>query len=70
MFSYCLVCKKNTKDKEPKVMETKNNRLVLSKCAICDNKKSKFIKKQQAEGLLSNLGIKTRSKILLLNVLF
>ena len=72
MLSYCLVCKKNTENKESKVIKTKNNRLMLSsKCSIGGNKKSKFIKKQEAEGLLSNLGIKTPlSKIPLLNVLF
>ena len=46
MFSYCLVCKKNTENKEPNVIKTKNNRLMLtSDCTICDNKKSRFIKK-------------------------
>ena len=45
--------------------------MMLSKCAICNNKKSRFIKKQEAKGLLSNLGIRTPlSKIPLLNVLF
>ena len=45
MLSYCLVRRKNTKNKEPKIVKTKNNRLMLSsKCTICDNKKSKFIK--------------------------
>ena len=34
--------------------------MVLSKCSICNSKKSRFIKNQEAEGLLSNLGIKTR----------
>ena len=33
--------------------------MILSKCAICGSKKSKFIKKQEASGLLSELGIKT-----------
>ena len=33
--------------------------MILSKCAICDSKKSKFIKKQEAKGLLSNLGFRT-----------
>ena len=33
--------------------------LILLKCAICDNKKSRFIKKQEASGTLSNLGLKT-----------
>ena len=42
-----------------------------SKCAICGNKKSRFMKEQEAKGLLSNLAIKTPlSKIPLLNVLF
>ena len=56
MLSYCLVCKRN---KDPKMIRIKNNRSILSsKCAICDNKKSRFMKEQEAEGLLSNLGIK------------
>ena len=33
--------------------------MVLSKCAVCDNKKWKFINKLEASGLLSSLGIKT-----------
>ena len=42
-----------------------------SKCPACGIKKSRFVKKQEAKCLLSNLGIKTpSSKILLLNVLF
>ena len=46
--------------------------MILSKCAICSSKKSKFIKSQQAQGLLSNLGIKTPlSKVLLVgDILF
>ena len=32
--------------------------MVLSKCAICDSKKSRFIKNQEAKGLLSNLGVR------------
>ena len=72
MLSYCLVCRKNTENKESKVIKTKNNTLMLSsKCSICGNKKSRFMKKQEAEELLGNLGIKTPlSKIPLLNVLF
>ena len=68
MLSYCLVCKKNTENKDSKMIKTKNDRLMLSsKCIICGNKKSRFIKKQEAKGLLSNLGIKTPlSKIPLL----
>ena len=72
MNSYCLSCKKDTKNINPKIVRTKNNRLIiLSKCDICNNKKSRFIKEQEARGLLSNLGIRTPlSKIPLLNVLF
>ena len=33
--------------------------MVLSKCALCDSKKSKFIKEQEASGSLSSLGVKT-----------
>ena len=51
---------------------TKNNRLVMeSKCPVCGIKKSRFVKEQEAAGLLSNLEIKTPlSKIPLLNILF
>ena len=59
MESYCLKCKKNTENINPKVSKTSNGRtMVLSKCAICGSKKSRFIKNQEAKGLLSNLGIK------------
>ena len=64
---------KNTEDINPRVSATSNGRAtILSKCAICGSKKSKFIKKQEAKGLLSSLGIKTPlSKIPLLDdVLF
>ena len=73
MESYCLKCKKDTKKINPQVSSTSNGKLmILWKCAICDSKKSKFIKKQEAKGILSSLGIKTPlSKIPLLgDVLF
>ena len=72
MKTYCLKCKTNTDNIDPKMFRTKNNRLLMqSKCSVCKNKKSRFIKEQEAKGLLSNLGIKTSlSKIPLLNVLF
>ena len=60
MLSYCLKCKKNTESIDPKVSKASNGKtIVLSKCAICGSKKSKFIKEQQAKGLLSNLAIRT-----------
>ena len=60
MLSYCLKSRKNTESKNPNVPRSKNRRLMfLSKCAVCDSKKSKFIKQQEASGLLSSLRIKT-----------
>ena len=60
MESYCLKCKKYTKNINPQVSSTSNGKMmILSKCAICGSKKSKFIKNQKAKGLLSKLGIKT-----------
>ena len=59
MKSCCLKCRKDTENINPKVSKISNNRImVLSKCAICGSKKSRFIKNQEAKGLLSNLGIK------------
>ena len=59
MLSYCWKCRKNTESKNPKVVRTKNGRIMLlSKCALWDSKKSKFIKEQEAGGLLSTLGVK------------
>ena len=59
MLSYCLKSRKNTESKNPKVVRTKNGRIMLlSKCAVCNSKKSKFIKEQEARGLLSSLGMR------------
>ena len=65
--------KKKTESINPKISATSNGTtMTLSKSAICGAKKSKFIKKQETKGLLSNLGIRTPlSKIPLLgDVLF
>ena len=72
MNNYFVKCRKDTENIDTKIVRTKNNRLVVqSKCSVCGIKKSRFIKEQEAKGLLSNLGIKTPiSKIPLLNVLF
>ena len=60
MLSYCLKCKINTESINPKVSKTTNGKaIILSTCAICGTKKSKFIKQQEGKGLLSNLGLKT-----------
>ena len=60
MESYYLKCKKYTKNINPQVSSTSNGKMmILSKCAICNSKKSNFINKQEAKGLLSKIGIKT-----------
>ena len=60
MESYCLKCRKCTKNIDPQVSSTSNGKLmILSKCEICNSNKAKFINKQEAKGLLCKLGIKT-----------
>ena len=51
--------KKKTESIDSKVSAISNGKMILSKCAICGFKKSKFIKKQEARGLLTDLGIRT-----------
>ena len=72
MKTYCVKCRKHTENIDPKMVGTKNNRLIMqSKCSVCRIKKSRFVKEQEAKDLLSNLKIKTQlSKIPFLNVLF
>ena len=58
MNTYCLSCKKDTRNIDPKVIKTKNNRkMMLSRCSICNNKKSTFI--LQGSSLLDNLVFNT-----------
>ena len=60
--SYCLKCRKDTENINPRVSKTSNGRtMVLSKCAICGSKKLRFIKNQEAKGLQSNLGVRRSS---------
>ena len=60
MESDCLKCRKYTKNINPQVSSTSNGKImILSRCEICNSKKSKFINQQEAKGLLSKLGIKT-----------
>ena len=72
MKTYCLKCKKDIENIDPRVVRKKNNRLLIqSQCTDSKNKKSWFVKERDAKGLFSNLGIRTPfSKIPLLNVLF
>ena len=70
--TYCLSCRKYTKNINPRIVRNKYNRsMIQSNCAICNSKKSRFIKEHQANGLSINLGIKTPlNKVPLLNILF
>ena len=72
MKAHCIICKKDTENKNPKVFKNKNGRIILkSVCSECNDTKSRFISKKKGSGLLSNLGIKTPlNKIPLLNVFF
>ena len=64
MNTYCLKCKRQTKDLNSKGFITKNKKyIVKSICNICKSKKSKFVSKQEAQGFLSDLF----SKIPILN---
>ena len=54
MNTYCLSCKKDTRNIDSKVIKTKNNRkMMLSVCSICNNKKS------EGSGLFDSLGLNT-----------
>ena len=72
MKTYCVKCRKDTENIDPKMFRTKNNRLIMqSKCSVREIKKSRFVKELEAKDLLCNLGIRTPlSKTPLLNVLF
>ena len=60
MLPYCLRCRKHTESKNPKFVRTRNKRIMLSsKCMVCDSKITKFIKEQEASGLLKGLGTNT-----------
>ena len=60
MKPYCLKCRKDTENINPRVWNTSNGRtMILSDCAICGSKKPRFNKKQEPKGLLSNLGVRT-----------
>ena len=61
MNTYCLSCKNDTKNIDSKVIKTKNNRkMMLSRCSICNNKKSSSSERiSQGSGLFDSLGLNT-----------
>ena len=55
MIFYCFKIRKNTESKNPKVVKTKNGKIMLlSEFAVCSSESSKFIKEQQTKELKSN----------------
>ena len=61
MLTYCIKYRKKTENLNIKISKTKNAIIIMqSKCAVCGNAKSRFVKGQKAKGLLSSLGLKTR----------
>ena len=59
MKSHCLKCKKDIENINPGVSNASNGRtMISSKCAVCGSKKSRFIKNQEAKGLLRNLVVR------------
>ena len=58
MNTYCLSCKKDTRNINPKVIKTKNNKkMMLSRCSICNNKNSTFVLK--GSGIFDSLAYNT-----------
>ena len=54
MNIYCFSCKKYTRNINPKVIKTKNNRkMMLSRCSICNNKKPTFV--SEGSGIFDSL---------------
>ena len=65
MNTYCLSCKKDTRNIDPKVIKT-NRKMMLSRCSICNNKKSTFTAEpssseriSQGSGLFNSLVLNT-----------
>ena len=60
MQIYCVSFRKNTENKNVNIVRTKKGRLQMrSSCSVCGNKKSKFVKEQEAKEISSSLGIRT-----------
>ena len=72
MLPYSVKYQKNSENLDSSIFKARNGRLLMqSKCPVCVIKKSRFVKKKETKGLLSNLGIKTPlNQIPFLNVFF
>ena len=69
MLTYWLKCNRDTENVDSEMLKTKNGGTILfSKCTLSGSKKSKFMKEQEAKGLLSSLSLRNSlSKISLLD---
>ena len=57
------MCRENIENSNSKIFKTKNGRLIMqSKSADCEIKESRFVKEQEAKGLLSSLSLKNSIK--------
>ena len=64
MKTYCVKCRKDTENIDPKMVRTKKIRLIMqSKCSVCGTKKSRFMKEQEAKGLKKNKKQTKNSKV-------
>ena len=64
MKNYCVKCRKDLENINPKIVRKKNNRVSMqSKCPVCGIKKSRFVKEQGSNALLSNIGISKKNSI-------
>ena len=52
MKIYCVECRKDSENIDPKMVRTKNDKLIMrSKCPVCGIKKSRIVKEQEGKGL-------------------
>ena len=53
MNTYCVKCRKDTENIDPKMVRTKNNRLIMqSKCSVCRIKKDKICERTRSKGFI------------------
>ena len=70
MKTYCLKCKKDTENIDPKIVRTKNNRLLMqSTCSDCKNKKSRFVKNKMQKAIEKNLTVNLLELILVKKIM-
>ena len=70
MKTYCVKCRKDTNNINPKIFRTKNNRLLMqSTCSDCKNKKSRFVKNKMQKAIEKNLTVNLLELILVKKIM-